>query len=127
MNEDIKIEYMHLCDYASPGVDNKVNIIGIFDSFLKTTASNFFIATRISAKVKAEYKILFEIKSEDDKQTIFTAPAPIIIPESAPTLNFNLLASMNNIDFKTPGKFKVLINVNGKYFGEGLAFEVKGN
>ena len=125
MNEEIKLEYMHLCDYALQGKDNKVSLIGIFDFFLRTKAPSFFIATKISVNKKSKYEFLFEIKSKDDKETIFKAPEPIVVPEDASALSYNLLVSLNKIDFKNSGDYKVLVHVDGKYSIEGISFEVK--
>lgn len=112
MNEKIKLEFMHLCDYASPGLDNKLNIMGIFDFFFRPKALDFFIVTKITVKTKASYKVSFEIKSKEDSTKVFIDNNPIQIPADAPTLEYNILKQMRGVDFGGSGQFIFTILVN---------------
>ncbi len=115
MNEDIKLEYMHLCDYAGPALNGKVNLVGIFESFFMIKESSkvqdFYVASNIKVKTKTDYKISFEIQSAKDSEKIFADKNPIII-QNAPTLNFNILKQFKDIVFKDFGVYKFIILVN---------------
>ena len=112
MNQDITLEYIHLCDYASLANNGKVNLLGIFDLFLATKVTDFFIATKIRVKTKVEYKISFEIQSSKNNEKIFIDPTPITIPSTTPTLSFNILKQIKGLDFKDFGDYKLVILVN---------------
>ncbi len=113
MNEDIKLEYMHLCDYASQANAGKINLLGIFDNFLLTPMTpDFYIAAKISVNKKITYTVSFEIKSKIDGSKIFVDPNPIIVPENRATLNFNILKLIKNVQFKNVGDCILTILVN---------------
>jgi len=117
MNEEIKLEYMHLCDYASPALLGKINLMGIFESIFSPKAPDFFVAVKISAKAKTEYKVSFEIQSEKDNTKIFVDENPIIIPNNNNEPNFTFIKLMKNIDFKDFGSYRILIIINGLQVG----------
>ena len=115
MNEDIKLEYMHLCDYASPAINNKINIIGIFDNFIISKESmffDFFIALRLSVKNKGKYTITFDIQSSKNADKIQFENKPIEIPENLNLLNFNILKQIKNLSFRESGYYKFIVLVN---------------
>src|SRR3989338_3013625 len=116
MNQEIKLEYLHLCDFASPALMGKVNLLGIFDSFLAPQPKgpeSFYIATKISVKTKAKYKISFEIQSNKYGRKIdIIDNKPIETLENFPQLSFNILKLMKNIDFKEFGEYKFIVLVN---------------
>jgi hypothetical protein len=112
MNKEIKLEYMHLCDFASPAESGKINLLGIFDSFLAPKAPDFYIAAKISVETKAEYKVSFEIQSKKDNSKIFIDPNPIVIPANTPILNYNILKLIKELDFKDFGEYTFTVLVN---------------
>ncbi len=122
--QEIKLEYAHLCDYAVGALNQKVNIMGIFDVFFTTKAPDFYVAIRISVKEKADYKISFQIKSDTDNEIIFSDNTPSMIPKTVPVLNFNILKQFKGIDFKKMGNYKLIIFVNDLPIGF-MSIEVK--
>lgn len=118
MNEDIKLEYMHLCDYAAPALNGKVNLSGIFESFFMPKESSeiadFYIAFNIKVIKKIDYKISFEIQSSKSNEKIFIDKNTLTITSNAPTLSFNILKQIKGADikFKEFGVYKFVIIVN---------------
>lgn len=121
MNEEIKLEYMHLCDYVCPAVNGKINFIGVFESFFmqkeSSKVADFYIAFNITVKNKIDYKISIEIESIKDNEKIFV-DSPIIITKDAPTLAFNVVKQMKDITFKNFGDYKIIIKVNNLIFNK---------
>ena len=112
MNEQIKLEYLHMCDYACQAINNKIDLIGIFDYFTALKAPDFFIAARISVPINSKYVVSFDIISKEDNKRVYADPNPITIPDNAPGLNYNILKSMKNVDFKNFGEFSIRMFVN---------------
>lgn len=121
MNQDITLEYMHLCDYASPAINSKINLLGIFDSFIKSAEVklfDFYIAAKINVKEKSKYQVSFEVISTKNNKKIFADPNPIQIPKNAPTLNYNIIKQIKGFNFPDFGEYEFKILVNDTIVGE---------
>ncbi|MFZ2150275.1 MAG: hypothetical protein WAV15_03910 [Minisyncoccia bacterium] len=118
MNQEIKLEYIHLCDFASPAPSGKVNLLGIFDSFLATKAPDFYVVVKIiNAEPQKEYKISFEVVSVNDNKRIYVDQNPIQIPSTNTNSTFNILQLIKNLDFLSFGTYKITALVDGNPIG----------
>ena len=117
MNEEIKLEYLHLCDYACPAFNGKINLLGVFESFFMqkelSKMADFYVALNIKVKARIDYKISFEIQSGKDNEKIYVDKEPIMIKkDTLPVLSFNILKPIKEIVFKDFGDYKFIVLVN---------------
>src|SRR3989344_7442861 len=120
--KDIELEYIHLCDYASPGMGGKINLIGIFGAFFASFPAklpDFFMASRIVNLPKnIECTISFKITQEEKIIYNDSNPIKITIQENSPGQDINLLRLMKGINLKNSGNCKFIILVNDSVVGE---------
>lgn len=128
----MKLKYVHLCDHAFQSEGGKLNFIGIFKNIniqkfpgglpKFSLVCGLEIPSTISGKLKLE--------------TIFMGPDEKKIKANIPTLSgilpkrkkgvileFGSNIEIVNFKFKTKGKYKFLVKLNGKDVGK-ITFDV---
>lgn len=125
--EGIKLNFLHLCDAAN--VDNlgKINILGIFTKiYLQKVPSKFLkftIVGNISFGKLSGTKLKVQIKILDEKNAEVEIAQPIaldiIVPEKNKdkSLDVNIVLDFGNIEFKSFGKYNVIVYSDGKELG----------
>ena len=105
--ENIKLNYLHLCDAASVDALGKINILGIFTKLFLTTVPSKFLKK-------------IEIKIFDPKKNEIEIKPAIVLTISIPDTNrgkegdINIILDLGNIEFKVFGKHNLSVYVNGK-------------
>ncbi|QQG40884.1 MAG: hypothetical protein HYV37_00995 [Candidatus Levyibacteriota bacterium] len=122
--EKLKLNFLHLCDAAS--VDNlgKISILGIFSRvFLPKVPSKFLKFTVVGnvSFIKTEKNpTKIQIKIFDANKKELQLASPLFVEFSMPanaTKNegdVNFIFDIGNLDFKTFGKYSLIIYVDGK-------------
>lgn len=119
-----------LCDAATDS-GGKLNILGIFDTFLAKevpfTHPMFCIAIRLAAKAedKGEHKIGINIVGENKKSIVPVLESKFKVVEkpSKPINSGNLIATLRDMKFEKIGDYSVLLTIDDKEI-ETLQFHV---
>ncbi len=125
--DNIKLNFLHLCDAAS--VDNlgKINILGIFTKvFLPKVPSKFLkftIVGNISFGKLSGTKLKIQIKIFDQKKDGVEIAPPIALDIMLPEKDkdkggdVNIVLDLGNIEFKSFGKYNLVVYANYKELG----------
>lgn len=126
--DNIKLNFLHLCDAAS--VDNlgKINILGIFTKiYLQKIPSKFLkftIVGNISFHNLSESKLKIEIKIFDQNKIEVQVASPIVLEFNAPekgknnSRDINIVLDLGNTEFKSLGKYSLIVYAHGKEIGK---------
>lgn len=120
-----KINFIHICDYASAGDIGKVNILGIFENIITSNLPyqhpQFYIVSNVSVKKTGDYKQTIKITREEDKEIIFSLPETVFpvtkLPEETKEFNIGFMAQINALKFEKYGSYDIQIFVNGLNIG----------
>lgn len=124
----MKMNYIHLCDFANVDSAGKLNIIGVFDRiFLQTMPSKyprFTVVVSLDLTSDIEDKNILAIKIYDEKNEELKITPSITINFEKPKKiegkqnpQMNLILEIANIDFTTYGNYKLKILINNKEVG----------
>lgn len=124
---NIKLNFLHLCDAASVDSLGKINILGIFTKiYLQKVPSKFLkftIVGNISFQKLSESKLKIEIKIFDQNKIEVQIAPPIALEFKAPEKgknnsgDINIVLDLGNIEFKSFGKYSLIVYANGKKKG----------
>jgi len=125
--DNIKLNFLHLCDAASVDSLGKINILGIFTKvFLPKIPSKFLkftIVGNISFQKLSESKLKIEIKIFDQNKIEVQIASPIALEFKAPEKgknnsgDINIVLDLGNIEFKSFGKYSLIVYADGKELG----------
>jgi len=124
-DKNIKLNFLHICDYASFGERGKLNILGIFKNInilkIPTVYPQLFIVTSIIVANSGSFKEVIKIV-DDENIDILNPPLQFNL-NSPPTrkekqAKIGVVAQVNNLRLSKKGKYKVQIYVNNKLIGE---------
>lgn len=128
-----KINFIHICDYASPGEVGKLNILGIFESIFPTIVPyvhpQLYIVTNVSIKKRGSYRQIIKIVRDSDNFEI-VKPLEFAIPiEELPALvgeaKVGFIGQMNGINFDEFGSYTVQVFIDSLKIGESRINVIK--
>jgi len=125
-NENIKLNFIHICDYASLGEGGKLNVSGIFENInvkgFPAVHPQMFVVTNIIVKKYGEFKEVIKIIDDEKNDIINPLEFNLKFPSSRQEKQAKLgvIAQLNNIKFEKAGVYKVQIWVNDSQLGETL-------
>lgn len=120
-----KLNFIHICDYASISIGGKINVLGIFENIfsnsLEFTHSQLYIVTNVSIEKSGNFKQIIKIIKEKDNSEIagpieFNITQNIAEGGKIPSVGF--IAQLNNIKFTDFGNYKVQLFINEEKIGE---------
>lgn len=132
--ENVKLNFVHVCDYAFFGEADKVNILGIFKKInvikLPAIHPQMYIVTNITVDKGKEYKGIIKLVGEEDEVEVIK---PLQFSISSPTAGSGknkaelaFIGQINNVKFENEGKYLFRIYVNETLIDE-VSLEVKKN
>lgn len=111
-----KINFIHLCDYASLAFGGKLNVFGIFKNINTKTDEiilpQFFVVSQINVSEIGEYIIIIKIvKDSDGSEIPVTQKITFNITEIKSEISneFGIIAQFNNTKFNL-GTYKIKIS-----------------
>ena len=124
MDKKNKLNFLHICDYASFGEAGKLNILGIFENInsLKFPYQHpqFFVAANISIVEPGEHECVLRV-NDPDKVEIgkFSLPKiKININKDQQNANIGIIGQFNGVNFSKPGDYNVQVLIDGEVVGE---------
>lgn len=115
--ENVKLNFVHICDYASFSEGRKLNILGIFKNInavkFPVIHPQMFIVVNITVNTAGAYKEVIKfIREEDDVEII--KPLEFNITANKGNSEFGVFGQINSVKFDKDGiyKFKVYVNDN---------------
>jgi len=121
-----KINFIHVCDYASPGEVGKLNVLGIFESIFPNTVPyihpQLYIVTNVSIKKTGNYKQIIKIVRDEDNLEIIKPLEFNVLSEQLPTsgseAKVGFIGQMNSINFEKFGTYVVQVFIDTLKIGE---------
>jgi len=133
-NENIKLNFLHVCDYASLSEGGKLNVLGTFESIspkeFPYTHPQLYVVTNVSIKKPGNYKQFIKILRERDNQEIikpFEFGISISEPKTLGEAKVGVIAQLNNIKFEESGRYLVQIFIDDEKIRESKINIVKRN
>ena len=123
-NEDIKLNFLHVCDYASLS-GGKLNILGIFESISPKDVPyihpQMYVVTNVSIKKSGSYKQFIKVIRDGDGQEIikpFEFGMSISELKTLGEAKIGVVAQLNNTKFEVFGSYIIQIFVDLEKIGE---------
>lgn len=113
--ENVKLNFAHVCDYASFGEGGKLNIVGIFKSIntvkFPVIHPQMFIVVNITTDSAGTYREIIKFIREEDGIEIIK-PLEFNITANKDNSELGVLGQINTVKFDKDGvyKFKVYVN-----------------
>ncbi len=125
MKNEIKVNFFHVCDYASFSEGGKLNILGIFENInpasFPYTHPQMFIVTNLTFKKSENVKGIIRILDEEDMEIArLELPVNIKIPSDKKVAHLGLLGQINNVKFEKKGKYKLQLLANDEMLEERI-------
>ena len=124
MNNNIKLNFLHVCDYASLDRDGKLNILGIFKNIsvakIPSVHPQLFIVTNITVFKHGSFKEIIRIVDDKDNEIIMPLKFNLIFPSSKKKKQAELgvIARVNNLRLSKTGNYKVQVYIDKRLIGE---------
>jgi hypothetical protein len=115
--ENVKLNFAHICDYASFGEGGKLNILGIFKNInaakFPVIHPQMFIVANILVDTAGTYKEIIKLVREEDGIEIIT-PFEFNITANKANAELGVFGQINAVKFDKEGiyKFKIYVNDN---------------
>ncbi|MBP8994833.1 MAG: hypothetical protein KBG30_13635 [Bacteroidales bacterium] len=125
-NENIKLNFLHLCDYASFGEGGKLNILGIFKKINITkfpaTHPQLFIVANVIVTKPGSYKEIIKIIDDENNNIIKPLEFNLTFPSGRKEkqAEFGVVAQVNNLSLSKEGNHRVQIYINKQLIGEAI-------
>lgn len=126
--ENIKLNFLHLCDAASIDMLGKINILGIFTKIFLTKVPSkllkFTVVGNVSFQKLSKSKLKIEVKIIDSNKKEVEIKPPIemefMIPETTKEnkSDLNIILDLGNLEFAAFGEHKVIVYANGIKIGD---------
>jgi len=123
--EIAKLNFMHLCDYASAGENGKLNVLGIFENIFSNATPfihpQLYIVTNISIKKIGNYKQIIKIVREiDSVEIIKSLEFNVLIPNipSPKEARVGFIGQFNSIKFEEFGDYLAQVFIDSEKIGE---------
>ena len=124
-NKDFKLNFLHVCDYASFSEGGKLNILGIFENInaskIPYTHPQMFVVLNILIKKKGNYKkIIIRFIQNANEAEIAGVEIPMNIKMSSAKKEFKIgsVGQLNSVKFEEYGKYKIQIFIDEYLIGE---------
>ena len=123
--EDIKLNFLHICDYASVSIGGKLNVLGIFENIFSSsndfTHPQLCIVTNIHIARNGTFKQTIKIVKASDNSEItkaleFNITQNAINKTKPPAVGF--IGQFNSIKFSAFGEYIVQVFLDDKKVGE---------
>jgi len=118
---NIKLNFIHICDYASLADGEKLNVMGIFKNIfgfqLPIIHLQMFIVSNITVSEIREYIQTLRLVNSSGVDII----SPIKLSSSVINENnkdIGLLIQLNSVKFEKEGEYRFILDVNGEKVGE---------
>ncbi len=117
-NENVKLNFLHICDYASFDQVGKLNILGIFENInsikFPYQHPQFFVVANISIPTSEEYECVLRITNPENVEiSKFTLPkVKVNVNKGQSETNIGIVGQFNGIKFDNPGQYKIEVLVN---------------
>lgn len=110
-----KLHFVHICEMAFFAEDKKLNIVGVFNEIMApgfpAVQPRFTVVTGISADIGTHAEII-EVQSPTGEIIAQTKEAKINV--NNPSQRGHFIANFLNTSFPAPGKYKIVIKVDGE-------------
>jgi hypothetical protein len=121
--ENGKLNFLHICDYASFSEGGKLNILGIFENInapsIPYAHPQMFIVSNVSFKKSGNIKKVIKIVSDDNIEIAkLEFSVNVKIPADKKTANIGVAGQLNGTRFEKFGKYKIQVFINDKLIGE---------
>lgn len=117
----VKLNFAHICDYASFGEGGKLNILGIFKNInavkFPVIHPQMFIIVNISVNTAGTYKEIIKLVKEEDGSEIIK-PFEFNLTTNEANSELGIFGQINNVKFEIEGKYKFKIYVNNNLIKE---------
>lgn len=113
MNNKTKLNFLHVCDYASIDQAGKLNILGIFENIYSLifpyVHSQFFVVAGISVFKTGKYECVIKINDPDNIEVSKFVLQNIEkkITKEQPNSTFGVVAQFNATKFNKSGKYTI--------------------
>ncbi len=124
-NENAKLNFLHVCDYASLSEGGKLNVLGTFESMSSKETPyvhpQFYVVTNVSVKKFGNYKQFIKLTRDRDNQEIikpFEFGMSVSEPKGTGQAKIGIIAQLNNIKFEEFGAYSIQIYIDSEKIGE---------
>lgn len=124
MKNEPKVNFIHICDFASFGEGGKLNIMGIFENISPNVVPymhpQLFVVANISILKSGKFTQIIKIVSDDEKTEIakLEFPSDVKIPADKKTAKIGILTQFNSVNFEKYGKYKIQILIDDELIKE---------
>ena len=122
---DYKLNFIHVCDYASVGERGKLNILGTFENIFSKNAPfvhpQLYIVTNVSIEKPGNYKQLVKIiRTRDNQEIIKPLEFALSISQLPPTgeAKIGVIGQLNSVKFEEFGDYTVQVFIDTEKIGE---------
>lgn len=124
-SENFKLNFLHVCDYASFSEGGKLNILGIFENInaskIPYIHPQMFVVLNILIKKAGNYKKIVTRFVQDNNKTEIARtefPMNIKMPPAKGEFRIGSVGQLNSVKFKEYGGYKIQIFVDEYLIGE---------
>jgi hypothetical protein len=126
--DNLKLDFLALCDFAMTSAEGKLSIIGIFDRmFVRDVPSSFlrfFIVAIVRGESDSTVKITYLVKTPSKKEALNPKEIMVKIGSSGKA---NLTVDVANFPLPEVGEYQLIIKADGKELGSTLFYVSKVN
>lgn len=123
--ENAKLNFLHICDYASLGDVGKLNVLGIFENiFVKiipSTHPQLYVVANIGVKKIGNYKQIIKlVRNRDNQEVISPLEFGLAVGQLPATgiVNAGVIGQLNNIKFEEEGSYSIQVFIDQDKIGE---------
>ena len=120
-----KLNFIHVCDYASLGEGGKLNVLGIFENIFSknvpVTHPQLYIVVNVSVKKAGNYKLHIRIVRDKDSKEIIQQlefPISINLPSLSGEAKVGVIGQINGIKFEEFGGYTAQVLIDANKVGE---------
>jgi hypothetical protein len=124
--------YSFICDYATTDKNGKMIIIGIFEkmtprAFPYTHPSFFYIVSvKLEDAERGEHLFSVEILDNNDVK-VSTINGAFSVKKDQPYGDYNFMLNFNNITFKDPSLYKIILKVENNVLATDYINAIKAD